>query len=195
MRTLVKFCVGNAHPLFGRFVLADVKFGLGYNGKCVEATTCDPVHYPEDPEGLFVYEDDKFSHYETRPAYDEVWTGWVEALDIDGHIVSAKECAEYIEYLRLKKKFEGKIVLYSNDEKGGIRTPEVYAHGILEDEMRHDYITASEKLTDGAKCEWHGKPCTCYMWLYKGAIERGLVCYDDDLEAIGYCKAMRSMCA
>lgn len=196
MRTKVKFSLGEAHPLYGKFVLAEVKTGLGYNGRCIEGTTCEPVHYPADPEGIFVFDKkDRFVRCETRPAYDEVWTGWVDALEIDGKVVSAKEYGEYVEYLRLKAKFEPANRLYGEfdecDEYGcpqhdGERVAWVYAHGKLEDDMCHDCFYADNAdVKNGDKAVYKGKEVVFHLYPLRGRLT-GIACYTDDQEAMTY---------
>ena len=78
---MVIFNVGVAHPLYNKSVKAEIitKNG-GYNGKQIYAKTIEEVYYPEDKCGLLVYKNGKFVGYETRPAYSEIWEGWVEQI-------------------------------------------------------------------------------------------------------------------
>jgi hypothetical protein len=77
----VIFSVGYEHPLFNKPVKGKITMIGGYNGKCIEAETLELVHYNDNPHGLLCY--DKYGNfigYETKPAYDEIWTGWIEKI-------------------------------------------------------------------------------------------------------------------
>ena len=77
----VIFSVGVAHPLYNKVVKARVTMIGGYNGKCIEAETIEPVHHDENPHGILCYDKYyRFIGYETTPAYDEVWNGWIEKI-------------------------------------------------------------------------------------------------------------------
>lgn len=77
----VVFSTGGKHPLSNKVVPARITLIGGYNGKCIEAETLEPVHHPEDPKGILVFDKNwNFSHYKTRPAYDKVWKGWVDKV-------------------------------------------------------------------------------------------------------------------
>lgn len=78
----VIFSVGVVHPLYNKAVKARITIaGGGYNGKCIEAETIEPVHHPENPKGILVFDKNwNFSRYKTSPAFDEVWCGWVEKI-------------------------------------------------------------------------------------------------------------------
>lgn len=78
----VIFSVGPAHPLYNQPVDAYIEHeNCGFDGRRVLARTVEPVYYPEDPEGLFVYDKDwNFKGYKTRPAYSKVWSGYVEQV-------------------------------------------------------------------------------------------------------------------
>lgn len=77
----VIFSVGVAHPLYNKPVTAIIdKRNCGYDGRQVEATTLEKVHYPADPHGYLIYSKNKFIGYETKPAYDERWTGYCKIL-------------------------------------------------------------------------------------------------------------------
>lgn len=79
----VIFSVGVAHPLYNKPVNAYIESErCGYNGKCVFAHTVEPVYYPEDPKGIFVYDKDwNFLHYKTSPARSEVWHGFCQIVN------------------------------------------------------------------------------------------------------------------
>jgi len=75
------FSVGVAHPLYNIPTEAVVTRIGGYNGKCIECKTLKPVHHPENPEGIFVFDKNwNFLRYETTKAYDEIWEGWIEKI-------------------------------------------------------------------------------------------------------------------
>lgn len=77
----VIFSVGPAHPIHNVPTRAIITRIGGYNGRCVECTTVEPVHHPEDPEGISVFDKDwNFLHFKTRPAFDEVWCGWIDSI-------------------------------------------------------------------------------------------------------------------
>lgn len=77
----VVFNTGVEHPLANKVVAARITMIGGYNGKCIEAETLELVHHPENPEGTLVFDNDfNFVGYETTPAYDEIWKGWVEKI-------------------------------------------------------------------------------------------------------------------
>lgn len=76
----VIFSVGIAHPLYNKVVDAEITMIGGYNGKCIEAKTIEPVHHPEDPEGIFVYKNNKLVGCKARSAFDAIHTGWVEEV-------------------------------------------------------------------------------------------------------------------
>jgi hypothetical protein len=77
----VMFCTGGSHPLANKVVPARITMIGGYNGKCIEAETLEQVHHPEDPEGILVFDKNgNFLRYKVRPAFDEVWKGWVEKV-------------------------------------------------------------------------------------------------------------------
>jgi hypothetical protein len=77
----VVFSTGDKHPLSNKVVPARITLIGGYNGKCIEAETLKPVHHPEDPKGILVFnKNGKFLRYEVRPAYDKVWKGWVDKV-------------------------------------------------------------------------------------------------------------------
>lgn len=78
---LVIFSVGVKHPLYNTPVQARIiNSHCGYNGRCILAETVEPVHYPEDPEGLLIFSKGKFVGYETRAAFDKIWNGYVEKV-------------------------------------------------------------------------------------------------------------------
>lgn len=75
------FSVGVKHPLYNVPVDAKVYAIGGYTGNGILAKTINPVHYPENPEGILCFDENgKFSHYESTPAYDEIWDGWVDKI-------------------------------------------------------------------------------------------------------------------
>lgn len=77
----VIFSVGIAHPLYNKSVDAYIESeNCGYDRRRIYAHTVEPVHYPEDPQGLLVYKGDKFIGYKTKPAYSEVWQGYVDKI-------------------------------------------------------------------------------------------------------------------
>jgi hypothetical protein len=77
----VIFSVGVAHPLYNKVVKARVTMIGGYNGKCIEASTIELVHHNEDPKGIHIYDKNwNFVGYETKPAYDEIWIGWIDKV-------------------------------------------------------------------------------------------------------------------
>jgi len=81
MTATVIFSVGEKHPLYQKPVQAVIESRYcGYDGRQVYAHTSEPVHYPADPEGIMVFETgtDRFLRYKERPAYDEVYSGYVD---------------------------------------------------------------------------------------------------------------------
>lgn len=77
----VIFSVGIAHPLYNKPVKAKILSRTsGYNGRCIVGETVEPVHYPEDPEGILIYSRGKFVGYKTKPSHDDIWNGWVEKI-------------------------------------------------------------------------------------------------------------------
>lgn len=77
----VIFSVGVAHPLYNKPVKAKITGIGGYNGKCILCETIEPVHHDENPHGILRYDKyDRFIGYETTPAYDEIWEGWIEKI-------------------------------------------------------------------------------------------------------------------
>lgn len=79
-KLMVVFSVGAAHPIYNTPVEAIVDFVGGYNGKQIHAHTVNPVHHPENPKGLLVYNEGCFVGYETKPAYDQIWEGYIEKI-------------------------------------------------------------------------------------------------------------------
>lgn len=88
----VVFSVGVKHPLYQKSVRAKLKaVGTGYDGFRIDATTIDPVHYPEDPEGGLEFRDGKVI-FKTRPAYDKIYNGFIEKIIFeDGTEVNGNE--------------------------------------------------------------------------------------------------------
>ena len=80
-KVTVVFSVGVEHPLYKKEVEAIVDFIGGYDGKQIHCHTVEPVHYPEDPKGIYVYDrNDNFIGYKNREAYDEIWEGYIDEL-------------------------------------------------------------------------------------------------------------------
>ena len=80
-RVTVIFSVGVAHPLYNVPTEAEVINIGGYNGRCILCKTLKPFHYEENPHGILRYDKyDRFIGYETTPAYDEIWEGWIEKI-------------------------------------------------------------------------------------------------------------------
>lgn len=76
---LVKFSVGVKHPLYNKVVEAEIlNENAGYDGRGTYASTIEKVYYPEDKEGILVFQDGEFKRYKTRPAYYEFHEGWIE---------------------------------------------------------------------------------------------------------------------
>ena len=78
----VIFSTGVAHPLYKKEVVAIIETETGgYNRRGIFAKTIEPVHYDEVPEGILVFDKrGRIIRRETRPAYSEVWAGWVEKI-------------------------------------------------------------------------------------------------------------------
>ena len=78
----VIFHVGVAHPLYNKIVDAYIHTECGgYDGRRVHAETIEEVYYPEDPNGIYVYDENgKFLRYKTRPAKSEIWEGYCELV-------------------------------------------------------------------------------------------------------------------
>lgn len=78
----VVFKTGPAHPLFDKVVPARIKeVNAGYYGDGIWAETLEPVHHPEDPEGIHVFDDNgKYLRSEFRPAFEKICDGWVEKI-------------------------------------------------------------------------------------------------------------------
>lgn len=80
-KAFVKFSVGVAHPLFDKFVEAEIiSENAGYNRSCVYARTIKPVLWEEDKSGIMVFKNGNFVGYETRAAYSEIWEGYVDEI-------------------------------------------------------------------------------------------------------------------
>lgn len=82
MKAMVIFSVGVAHPLYEKAVMAEIiSSSCGYDGKQIYAKTVEEVYYPEDKKGILVYDKKgKFIGYEVRPAFSEIWEGYVESV-------------------------------------------------------------------------------------------------------------------
>lgn len=80
-KVTVVFSVGPAHPIYNKEVEAIIDFVGGYDGRQIHAHTVEEVHHPADPEGIYCYnKQGKFIGYKERPAYDEIWEGYVEKI-------------------------------------------------------------------------------------------------------------------
>lgn len=83
---LVKFCVGVAHPLAGKYVPAVITWAGRCNSKSgfgIRAKTAEQFLWPEDPEGLIISLEDGTVKFGSKPAHFTDWEGWVET---DGHL-------------------------------------------------------------------------------------------------------------
>ena len=80
----VRFSTGVDHPIHNKYVPAIITHvHAGYDGNHIDAKTLNPVHWPEAPDGLITCDRQGNPKFSTRPAFDEVWEGWVET---NGHI-------------------------------------------------------------------------------------------------------------
>lgn len=79
----VIFTFGPAHPLYNKVVDAYIETEHGgYDGRRVHAHTVEPVFFPEDPEGIFLYDKD-WNHigYRTSPAFSKVVSGYCKLVE------------------------------------------------------------------------------------------------------------------
>lgn len=109
MIAMVQFNVGPKHPLYNKFVIAEINTGCGYERRQIIGKAVNKVYYPEDPEGYILRGPDGSAiGTAMKPAHYEDFEGWVLKIQLaNGQVISAAEYAEYQEYLRLKIKFEG----------------------------------------------------------------------------------------
>ncbi len=83
MKANVIFYVGEKHPLYNKPVLAEIISNeCGYDGRQTYATTIEQVHYPADEKGIFCFKGDRFIGYKEKPAYDEIYSGYCEIVNI-----------------------------------------------------------------------------------------------------------------
>lgn len=78
----VMFSFGPKHPLHNKVVDAYIETEHGgYDGRRVYAHTVEPIYFPEDPEGILVFDKD-WNHigYKTRAAYSQVVEGYVKLI-------------------------------------------------------------------------------------------------------------------
>ena len=64
----VIFCVGVAHPLYEKPVMAEVETNCGYDGRQVYGWALEKVFWPENPKGLLCFKKGKFVGYKTSEA-------------------------------------------------------------------------------------------------------------------------------
>lgn len=86
MRRIKKviFCVGPAHPLYQKPVLAEIQTGYGYNGKQIYGKTIGKVYYPENPKGTFRFDKDgKFLGYVVAEACCEYHEGYCDIAEFN----------------------------------------------------------------------------------------------------------------
>lgn len=71
-----------AHPLYQKPVMAEIRTGCGYDGRQVYGKALEKVFWPEDPQGLWLYDKhNRFIGYRTTEAHYDYYEGYCDIVE------------------------------------------------------------------------------------------------------------------